>query len=401
MKNRTNMKGFIGLCAIFLMISSAYSLDTWSISYETGKEIKSFATYDGKLYAGQAGNASGDGKVLVYDGRNWSTVYASGGYSINALTVFDGDLYAAMKFGNDECSIISYDGANWSTAYDDSSAGEIFTMAVYEGKLYAGTGGSNNTIISYDGIKWSSSLRRLVNDTYDPVSIRALAVYDGKLYAAADGLIMLSGNCNTTENVTECEGSGDNIIAYDGGNWTETDYHRSNTVHALAQHGGNLFAGEGFALEGVSRYNGTSWTRVSPENGWNEILSLASFNGTLYAGENNGDVVAYNGTDWSTSLSGQTGSVQCFASYNGSMYAGVENGIMVMNHSGTDNDTNQSWQKCDANADGHINYPDLVVLAAAYGKQTGQAKFNAGADYNEDNVVDYNDLLILAEYFGR
>jgi hypothetical protein len=51
----------------------------------------------------------------------------------------------------------------------------------------------------------------------------------------------------------------------------------------------------------------------------------------------------------------------------------------------------------DANADGLVNFSDLLILGQHYGSQN--ASFATG-DFNGDGVVDFKDLLILAQNYG-
>ena len=53
----------------------------------------------------------------------------------------------------------------------------------------------------------------------------------------------------------------------------------------------------------------------------------------------------------------------------------------------------------DANADGTVDFKDLVILASHYGQPSG-ATFAQG-DFNGDGKVDFADLVILAQYYGR
>jgi hypothetical protein len=50
----------------------------------------------------------------------------------------------------------------------------------------------------------------------------------------------------------------------------------------------------------------------------------------------------------------------------------------------------------DINKDGIVDYKDLAVLAASYGKSVGEPGFNPEADLNGDGLIDYKDLAILA-----
>ena len=53
----------------------------------------------------------------------------------------------------------------------------------------------------------------------------------------------------------------------------------------------------------------------------------------------------------------------------------------------------------DANADGKVDFTDLLILAQNYGKTGGAAWANG--DFNNDQKVDFSDLLILAQNYGQ
>jgi subtilisin family serine protease len=54
----------------------------------------------------------------------------------------------------------------------------------------------------------------------------------------------------------------------------------------------------------------------------------------------------------------------------------------------------------DVNMDGVVDYKDLAILAASYGKMENELGFNANADFNRDGIIDYKDLAILAANYG-
>jgi len=54
----------------------------------------------------------------------------------------------------------------------------------------------------------------------------------------------------------------------------------------------------------------------------------------------------------------------------------------------------------DINGDQVVDYKDLAILAAAYGKRKGDSGYNEHADLNGDNIIDYKDLAILAANYG-
>ena len=53
----------------------------------------------------------------------------------------------------------------------------------------------------------------------------------------------------------------------------------------------------------------------------------------------------------------------------------------------------------DANADGAVNFNDLVALAQNYGDASGQARWSQG-DFTEDGNVNFADLVLLAQNYG-
>jgi mannan endo-1,4-beta-mannosidase len=55
----------------------------------------------------------------------------------------------------------------------------------------------------------------------------------------------------------------------------------------------------------------------------------------------------------------------------------------------------------DANGDGVIDYDDLLILAASYGKNSVDAGYDIRTDYNGDGEIDYSDLIILAANYGK
>jgi hypothetical protein len=54
----------------------------------------------------------------------------------------------------------------------------------------------------------------------------------------------------------------------------------------------------------------------------------------------------------------------------------------------------------DVNMDGVVDYKDLAMLAASYGRKENELGFNANADFNRDGIIDYKDLAILAANYG-
>ena len=54
----------------------------------------------------------------------------------------------------------------------------------------------------------------------------------------------------------------------------------------------------------------------------------------------------------------------------------------------------------DANADGHVDVVDLLILVDAFGAVVGDANYDPTCDFNADGGVDVVDLLYLVDTFG-
>ena len=188
----------------------------------------------------------------------------------------------------------------WSESYDSSEA-YIYSLATYNGKLYAGSA-SGGKVFVYDGTTWGESYDS--SETY----IFSLAVYNGKLYAG-------SGN----------EGK---VFVYDGTTWSES-YDSSETyIRSLAAYNGKLYAGS-YPEGKVFVYDGTTWSE-SYDSSETRIYSLAAYNGKLYAGSNpEGKVFVYDGTTWSESYDSSETYIFSLATYNGKLYAGSDDGGKV------------------------------------------------------------------------
>ena len=76
--------------------------------------------------------------------------------SINAMAVYQGKVYAGS---GPEAAIYEYDGATWSlNTMLIPGVSQVHKMAVFDNKLYVGTSsGGFGRIFVYDGVTWSVS----------------------------------------------------------------------------------------------------------------------------------------------------------------------------------------------------------------------------------------------------
>ena len=58
-------------------------------------------------------------------------------------------------------------------------------------------------------------------------------------------------------------------------------------------------------------------------------------------------------------------------------------------------------RSADLNGDGNVDFSDFLLFAAAFGKNEGEAGYNAGADLDSSGAVNFQDFLIFANAFGK
>ena len=242
---------------------------------------------------------------------DWSTYTATlsgtGESSLFSLAAFNGKLYAGTGANGKIYS--SADGLSWTPSMNGIGAIGIYSLAVFNGKLYAGTGNSGVIYSSADGLNWTVALPSIGEQV-----VRSLSVFNGKLYA----------------------GTGPNGKIYssaDGTSWAQVLGGTGETyIYSLAVFNGKLYAGTGANGKIYSSADGSVWTQVMGGTGEISIYSLTVFNGRMYAGTGaNGKIYSSaDGTAWTQALSG-TGEayINSLAVLNGKLYAGTYSSGMI------------------------------------------------------------------------
>jgi hypothetical protein len=195
-------------------------------------------------------------------------------------------------------------GETWTkvntSGFNNSKNATVSSGAVYNNKLYVGTGNSTEgcSVWRFDG---GTTWTRVGNPGFDGdlnnVAVSGMAVFGSYLYAS-------------TTNIT----TGAEVWRYNGSAWAKANADGFGTglsmmiySSSLVSFNGYLYASGGFPLSLMWRTsNGTSWTQVFA-SGTNDmdhyICSMAATSTTLYAGTYN---VTYgskllsstNGTTW-------------------------------------------------------------------------------------------------------
>ncbi|MBI2625015.1 MAG: hypothetical protein HYW70_01645, partial [Candidatus Nealsonbacteria bacterium] len=266
--------------------------------------IKSFAVYNGQIYAGDSA-----GNIWRYNGSNsWTDVMGTPATIglVASMAVWNNNLYAGDNVGD----VYRYDGGTtWTKVMDIGAI--IYTLVVYNGNLYSGDSGGN--VWRYDIATWTDVMITPANTSAAQTS----AVYNNKLYIGdASGNIYRYNNDNT---------------------WTDVMVSPANIADArsLAVYNGQLYAGN---WDGAGTSNVYVMTDI--DNNWTDILgspgsvylagSLAVYNGQLYLGAYGNpteNVYRYDGgTYWVDVVSGTISNLDALQIFNGNLYAGDAGG---------------------------------------------------------------------------
>ncbi len=141
-----------------------------------------------------------------------------------------------------------------------------------------------------------------------------------------------------------------------------------NYVVSLAAYNGKLYAGTNPGGK-VAVFDGASWSDGGQViSGADSVLSLAVYNGKLYAGTSpDGKVAVFNGTAWSAANSGSAviggeTNVNSLAVYNGKLYAGTYPGCKVAVFDGT------PWSASNGGSEVVAGGTEVLSLAVYNGK---------------------------------
>jgi len=325
-----------------------------------GYDVTAMTEYNGnQIVAGlftTVGGSVAASNIAQWNGTTWSPLgsgvssISSGGVtsSVNAITVYNGELYVAGYFdtagGIPVNGLAKWNGTSWSAVNNGtySLVGSIKAMAVFNGDLYVGgyfdsIGGiAAEGIAKWDGTIWSA-LGSGTNG--DEGAVETLTSYNGNLYVG--GLFTQAGGVPAL-----------NIASWNGSGWSALGGGLATTcgcggVVNIASYQGNIYAaisGEDTSINNygtgsVAKWDGSSWSYILGEPGtlhtYSEIFSLCSYDGNLVMGgyfQNIGtdtvnDIVQWNGTTWSNLNGGGIGDIYTSGpltmdSANGNLYIG-------------------------------------------------------------------------------
>ncbi len=149
--------------------------DRWNscgtLSPET-EAVGSLVVFRGKLYAGSLYRPAG---FFRYEGdEKWTSCATPDGKRVEALTVFNGALYATSY---DEGSVFRFDGQKWEHAGKIPEASQTYGFAVHRGSLYVSEWPKARVFRFAGGTQWDD-----VGKLGQELEAMPLLVYNGKMY---------------------------------------------------------------------------------------------------------------------------------------------------------------------------------------------------------------------------
>lgn len=149
--------------------------DQWvscgTLSPET-EAVASLIVYRGRLYAGSLYRPAG---FFRYEGNeSWTACETPGGRRVEALTVFNGSIYATSY---DEGSVFRFDGSHWQDVGQIPNATQTYGFAVHRGALYVSEWPQAHVFRYTGGTQWQD-----VGKLGEELEAMPLLVYNGKMY---------------------------------------------------------------------------------------------------------------------------------------------------------------------------------------------------------------------------
>ena len=184
-------------------------------------------------------------------------------------------------------------GFDYSVLYTNQTSipsGFVSAFGNYTTNLYAAI--SNNIYQTSDGKNWQPSITGLVN------SASTLCSYYGELYA----------------------GAGNSVYVFDGISWNVSANCPDGIVLSSISYSNNLYVGgNGF----IYKFDNVDWS-ISTNVMTNSIDCFGVLNETLYAGDNLGNILVYDGSSWSQ-FTNLTYSITSLYNYQTNLYASSGN----------------------------------------------------------------------------
>lgn len=262
-----------------------------------------------------------------------------------------------LHFGLDEGST----PGSWTDHGRLGNAVLIYSLAVYQGQLFAGTcepdAHQAGRVFRFDGETWTDCGSP---DRCNAVS--SLAVYQGKLYAAVSKYRLAGSSLSESENPHP----GGKVYCYQGdGQWMHCGtLPETEAINGMAVYRGHLYAGSMYAPAGFYRYEGgTQWTSCGTPDG-KRVEALTVYNGGLFAsGYDQGAVYRFDGQQWEhQGVLPDATQTYGFATHHGQLYVSEWPNASVYRWKG-----GKQWQFAGRLGDEQETMPLMVYNGKMYG----------------------------------
>jgi len=234
--------------------------------------------------------------VARWNGDVWEPMGEGLDGEVRALHLHDGTLYAAGLFTHSGSTPVLHVAAWTGTGWQDLDRGTshgVLDLVSFEGSLVAAglfveAGGVPAAKVArWDGSAWAPLGTGLDG------AVLALEPQHGSLYAG--GYFTHAGSVEARH-----------VARWDGDAWHPLGEGVNAAVFALTAHGDDLVVGGAFGgVPGspgrphVGRWDGAAWHPLGVGiDDW--VLALASWNGELFAGGSTYDLLAFDGSSWTT-----------------------------------------------------------------------------------------------------
>lgn len=343
------------------LIGGSYLNNSWS-DFGSAAVVSS-TVHNGKLYVGVLGGAN-NAYVYEWDGNTARMI--GGGFGLNSngawpgntyetvasMTSYKGALIVGLGSGNgSDSDVYSWNGTVWTKIGGDgvntswNNVLQLSSLAVYNGKLYAGMGGTSNTawVWEYNDTSWTRIGGTGIAGTWAATDVGALTVFRNQLCAS-------NGRYGGAAHVWCYNGSSWTKIAGDGVNGSWPTVANTVEVNSMGVYNDDLYVGYSDAtnlLANVWKWDGSTWTQISGgglnsswQNGsYSHVSAITVYNGVLVAGMRQagfsntgaGDIYTYNGSTWTqiagdginSSWGATIEAIYTLSSYKGKLYAGT------------------------------------------------------------------------------
>jgi PKD repeat protein len=324
----------------------------------------------------------------------WSLVNPAGfgdaNNAISAMAVFNGKIYAGTSNDNGAGLWASLDGHTWtpvSISGWTTATTAVMYLTVYGGRLYLGTFNPNGAEIwRSDGATWERVVQGGLGNAAN-VSVSALVALGGNLYAVVGNYVAATDvwSLNLWRSASGAMATWQPVaLGNTAGVWPDV---------AVDVYGGYLYLGFSRVshAELWRSNNGTNWTPVltSTQTASNtHVLSMAEFGGYFYIGLRNMQTGGQiwrttNGTAWTPVVSSGIGKQQNRGAYGLFVYNGKLYVVM-----GNFNTGAEVWRSSNG-----IGWEQ----AASGGWGSGAVRY---ADYFDRSAVIFNNRLYIGTFDG-